>query len=69
MNKTVAEKQQRQKTTQHHHTLTQRRQKSFQGWRYYKDEETPGDIDHSGSINFEDIPPDMIQDLRELCLI
>ena len=45
------------------------RQKSFQGWRYYKDEETPGDIDHSGSINFEDIPPDMIQDLRELCLI
>ena len=46
-----------------------RRQKSFQGWRYYKDEETPRDIDNIGANNFEDIPPDMVQDLQELCLI
>ena len=46
-----------------------RRQKSFQGWRYYKDEEAPRDIEHSGANNFEDVPPDMVQDLKELCLI
>ena len=46
-----------------------RRQKSFQGWRYYKDEETPRDIEHSGVNNFEDVPPDMVQDLKDLCLI
>ena len=46
-----------------------RRQKSFQGWRYYKDEETPSDIDRSGASNFEDIPPEMVQELKELCLI
>lgn len=45
-------------------------QKAFQGWRYFKGSDAPKDIgDYSGEEDEEEVPVEMMDDLRELGLL
>jgi len=48
--------------------VVSRRQKAFQGWRYFKPEDVPSDLDVN-DVQFDDMPSDMADELRELGLI
>jgi len=53
-----------------HILLEPRRQKAFQGWRYLKPEEAPGDLAAGADAEIDaDMPPEMQAELRELGLI
>ncbi|XSG82329.1 MAG: DUF1489 family protein [Methyloligella sp. ZOD6] len=41
--------------------------RAFQGWRYLTEEDAPADL--MQGEGFGDIPQEMVQDLKELCLI
>ena len=48
--------------------VVSRRQKAFQGWRYFKPEDVPADLEVT-SPQIDDLPPDMAEELRELGLL
>ena len=45
-----------------------RRQKAFQGWRYFKPEDVPPDLEVT-DLQIDDLPPEMAEELRELGLL
>lgn len=48
--------------------LVPRRQKAFQGWRYLRIEDSPADLDAQSSQQV-DMPPEMLEELRDLGLM
>ena len=48
--------------------VVSRRQKAFQGWRYFKLEDVPADLDDTDR-QIDDLPPEMAEELRELGLL
>ena len=48
--------------------VVSQRQKAFQGWRYFKPEDVPADLDIN-EVQFDDMPADMADELRELGLL
>lgn len=46
-----------------------RPRRPFQGWRYLKDDEAPGDLNGAFGGSAPDMPIEMRRDLQELCLI
>ncbi|NQV56396.1 MAG: DUF1489 domain-containing protein [Rhodospirillales bacterium] len=48
--------------------LEPRRQKAFQGWRYFRTEDAPVDLAGNVPLN-DDLPADLADELRELGLI
>jgi len=48
--------------------VVSRRQKAFQGWRYFKPEDVPADLDVA-DLQIDGLPFDMADELRELGLL
>ena len=51
-----------------HIQVEPQRQRAFQGWRYFRVEDVPPDLDTAQSDS-SDLPPEMAAELRELGLI
>ena len=45
-----------------------RRHKAFRGWRYFRSEAVPGDVERSAA-DAENLPPELADELRDLGLI
>ena len=48
--------------------VVSRRQKAFQGWRYFKPEDVPADLDVT-DLQIDGLPSEMADELRELGLL
>ncbi len=45
------------------------RMRPFQGWRYLEAAAAPADLRQRGATGVEALPPEVLRDLRELCLL
>jgi hypothetical protein len=51
-----------------HVQVMPRPQKAFQGWRYLREEDAPEDLE-SSAVQHDEMPPEMMEELRNLGLL